>query len=179
MHRSKHADVRVISDPLAEYQPCRVLYGKSLRVRRVAGRMFLAANVAVYFAGVAEAARWVPLTDIGNDTYYVDADALVLQDSIATIWLKTVFAQLGEKGSATTIEKWMHDCQNNRSKLLAITLYKSDGSVIGSGELPRYKQEWTTPVQGSTGAMIHDRICRPIRGFETNSRVVNVDDETS
>jgi hypothetical protein len=113
---------------------------------------------------VANATRWVPITKTSDSVRYVDADAFIFEDATAAIWLKTEYAGKGKNGEAHSIEKWLHDCAHGRAKLLAVTLYKADGSVISSGEMPRYRQEWDAIKPGSVGERIHERICGIVNG---------------
>jgi surface-adhesin protein E len=124
------------------------------------------AAIALVLPTRARATQWVLLAKTQTAAHYVDADAVVFDEATATIWLKTEYASKGKSGEMLTIEKWMHDCANHRAKLLALTLYKADGSVIGSAELPRYRMEWSTVVPGSAGETVHTGVCsilsRPI-----------------
>lgn len=132
------------------------------------------AAIATLLPSAADAARWVLLTKTEDRTYYLDMDAIVFDGPVATIWLRTELAREGKKGEAFSIEKWMHDCENSRAKLLALTIYKSNGRVMGSGELPRYRQDWQTFPANSEGDVLHRRICKPIveSGGEGNASVV-------
>ena len=117
------------------------------------------AAVLANLATEANASRWVLLANTSEGASYIDADAVVVDGSTATIWLRTEYATPGKKGEALSIEKWIHDCANERAKLLALTIYKGDGKVAGSAQLPRYRQEWVPVVPGSPGDAIHQRVC--------------------
>ena len=121
--------------------------------------MIITAAVAVVFPTAAQATQWVLIAKNDDAARYIDADAMIREQAIATIWLKTEYASKGKSGEASAVEKWMHDCANRRSKLLALTLYKANGSVIESAELPRYRQEWKPIVTSSIGETIHQRVC--------------------
>jgi hypothetical protein len=120
--------------------------------------LVVALSVAVVPTG-SLAARWVPIDRSAAASSYLDADQIVRDGDVVTIWLKVEFAAPGKKGEARTIEKWMHDCANNRAKLLALTLYKANGTVIGSAESPRYDLEWETLPNGSVAEEIHEKVC--------------------
>ena len=122
-------------------------------------KLILAAGAMSLFPTAGNATRWVQILKSDDGIRYIDTDAIVREDSTVTIWLKVEYATLGKKGEAFTMEKWMHDCANDREKLLALTIYKSNGSVAGSAEEPRYRQEWIRIVPGSIGAGIHERVC--------------------
>lgn len=130
------------------------------RRTRVQFKALAMCALTLTYAEAAYASRWTPFAEIAGDLYFIDADAIVIQDSVSTFWLKTVFAELGEKGLAASIEKWMHDCQNNRAKMIAVTLYKSNGQIIGSGEQPRYEIAWKAISPGSRTEKIHHQICQ-------------------
>ena len=107
----------------------------------------------------ADAARWAIVNTTATGVQFVDLDSVVFDKAIATIWLRTELAEEGKRGASVTLEKWMHDCANRRVKLIALTLYKADGSVIGSAELPRYQEEWSEIVPYSAPEIVHRRIC--------------------
>lgn len=122
-------------------------------------KLIVVAVVASLMSTAASATRWVVVATTDDAVRYVDADALVRDGETATIWLKTEYATTRNKGESLTIEKWLHDCALGRTKLLALTLYKPNGSVIRSGESPRYREEWEAIVPGSVGERIHRRVC--------------------
>jgi hypothetical protein len=95
---------------------------------------------------------------------YIDADAVVFEEATATFWLRTEYDTKGKSGEKLAVEKWMHDCANDRAKLLALTLYKADGRVIDSAEVPRYRMEWMPIVPDSAGETVHERICGIVNG---------------
>ena len=142
--------------------------------------MIIIAATAVMFPSAANATRWMLIAKTPDSTRYIDADAVVLDDdSVATVWLKTEYVNKGESGETLTIEKWMHDCVHERAKLLALTLYKSDGKVIGSAELPRYRLEWSAIMPGSVGETVHQRVCGAVDGVLPERQRKNNQPETS
>jgi hypothetical protein len=122
------------------------------------------AALALVIPTTAYATRWVPVAKSPDSVRFVDADAFIFDEATATIWLKTEYAGKGKSGEAVSIEKWLHDCAHGRAKLLALTLYKADGNVISSAEMPRYRQEWDAIKSGSIGERIHQRICGIVNG---------------
>jgi hypothetical protein len=128
--------------------------------------MMILAATAAMFPSAANATHWVIVAETPRSIRYIDADAVVLDDRVATLWLKTEYVNKGKSGETLTIEKWMHDCAHARAKLLALTLYKADGSVIGSAELPRYRLDWAAIVPGSTGETVHQRVCSIVNGTD-------------
>lgn len=123
--------------------------------------LFLAVSLSI--SSAAFGARWVSVTKDDERTFYIDLDAVVFDGLVTTIWLKTVLVQQGVKGEASRIEKWMHDCANDRTKLLAITVYKANGQVIGSGEAPHYTQDWQSSSADAQTTIIHRRVCGPLQ----------------
>lgn len=123
--------------------------------------------IVMWFAGqtpsAANTSRWVFLTETEGRSYFVDADAVTIEKMVVTIWLKTVLAVPRPKGEASAIEKWMHDCENDRAKLLAVTIYKSDGRVISSGEIPHYEQAWKTTAEQRPADLVHNEVCKIIK----------------
>jgi hypothetical protein len=111
------------------------------------------------FPAAASAARWILVANSSGVERYIDVDAVVIDGRVVTFWQKTEYANQGKSGETSAVEKWMHDCANSRAKLLALTLYKADGSVIGSAQLPRYRQEWTDIIANSAGEAVHQRVC--------------------
>lgn len=107
----------------------------------------------------SEAARWIVVNKTALGTQYVDFDAVVIDKSIATIWVRTEVIQPTKRGASISLEKWLHDCANNRAKLVAITFYKADGSVVGSAAVPGYEENWSDVVPGSATGVVHQRIC--------------------
>lgn len=122
------------------------------------------AAVAVMVPSTANATRWVLVAQTPGLTRYIDTDAIVVEDSTATLWLRSEYANRGASGEKRTVEKWMHDCAKARAKVLALTLYKPNGSVIGSAELPRYRLDWSPIIPGSASAVIHERVCAVVDG---------------
>jgi hypothetical protein len=112
------------------------------------------------FSGAANASRWAAVGTTGSGVQFIDLDAIIFEDGIATIWLRTELAEKGRRGESVTLEKWMHDCANGRAKVLALTMYKADGSVIGSAQLPRYELEWTPLIPNSPAYVVHEHVCR-------------------
>lgn len=140
--------------------------------------MFLAA-FAVMLPAAANATRWVLVSKTSDDTRYIDLDAVILDGSVATVWLKTEYLSRGRSGEASSIEKWMEDCAHQRAKLLALTLYRADGRVISSAEVPRYREEWVTIVPGSVGEGIYQRICAAVNGTSNEPRARTIEPETT
>jgi hypothetical protein len=140
--------------------------------------LMVIAAVAGMVSTAANATRWILVAKTAGVARYIDVDAIVVDDATATIWLRTEYPNQGKHGEARAIEKWMHDCAKARAKLLALTLYKANGSVIGSAELPRYQSQWTTVVPGSVGETIHQRVCGAIDGTSKDRGEDNVKPET-
>lgn len=122
-------------------------------------KLILIVAVAALLPTAAHATRWVLIAQNDTAARYIDADAIVRDDAVSTIWLKIDYAVQGKDGETRAIEKWMHDCANARAKLIALTLYKPNGKAIGSAELPRYRLDWATIVPSSVGEQIHQRVC--------------------
>ena len=142
-------------------------------------RKLLTAICLFSFAGTANATKWALVGETDSGFYFVDMDALVVDESVATIWLRTELKRKGKSGEAVTIEKWIHDCRMDRSKILAVTLYKSNGNVIGSGALPRYRQDWSAIVPGTAGDLVHRKVCTPISGFDKRRSEPIASDQTT
>jgi hypothetical protein len=143
------------------------------KVNRTRDFLILAAT-ATLIPSAAHGARWVLVTKTESRTYYIDMDAIVFDGPVATIWLRTELAREGKKGEAFSIEKWLHDCENDRAKLLALTIYKSNGRVMGSGQLPRYRGDWQSFPANSDEGLLHRQICQSAvqDGSERNAPVI-------
>ena len=126
----------------------------------------------------AHAARWVLVSETATATRYIDLDAVVIDDQVATLWLKTEYATKQERGEVLAIEKWMHDCANRRAKLLALTRYKANGAVIGSAQLPRYELPWQNIAPDSAGEVIHRRVCGALKGTGGEREVESLSPDT-
>jgi hypothetical protein len=127
-------------------------------------KLILVAALASMVSAPVNATRWVLIAKGSESIRYVDADEFLFEGATATIWLKTQYASKGKHGETLAIEKWLHDCEHGRSKLLAITTYKANGSVVSSAELPRYRLEWQAIDPSSVGAEIHERVCGIVNG---------------
>jgi hypothetical protein len=123
-----------------------------------ASAVLLAASALI--ASPAAAYRWLHIAERGNSSFSVDTDALVWDDAVATIWLRTIHLSYPKNKEASAVEKWIHDCENGRAKLIAMTAYKADGSVIISAQVPRYEQSWRDIEPGSINEEVHRKICR-------------------
>ena len=134
--------------------------GRGCQVTRARKFLILAATASL-IPSAAHGTRWVLITQTESRTYYVDMDAIVFDGPVATIWLRTEFAREGKKGESFSIEKWLHDCENDRAKLLALTIYKSNGRVMGSGQSPRYREDWQSFPANSEEGLLHRQICQP------------------
>jgi hypothetical protein len=133
---------------------------KVRQMNRTRAFLILAAT-ATLIPSAAHGTRWVLITKSESRTYYVDMDAIVFDGPVATIWLRTELTTVGKKGEAFSIEKWLHDCENDRAKLLALTIYKSNGRVMSSGQSPRYREDWQSFPANSEEGLLHRRICQP------------------
>lgn len=120
--------------------------------------------LALTISTAASAERWIAVSGAGPDARYLDLDGVVVDGRTATIWLRTEFAVTGKKGAASSLEKWMFDCAHSQAKLLAVTIYKTDGSVVGSGESPRYWEQWADVPPQSALAVVHERVCGALSG---------------
>ena len=128
-------------------------------MRLVIRHTIAACMIACSWTIAGKASRWVAVGKTADAVRSVDADEIVRDKAVATIWLKTEYSRQGPSGEAVAIEKWMHDCGNGRLKLLAFTLYQANGSVIVSAERPRYAQRWDQVVTGTIGDEIHQSVC--------------------
>jgi len=131
--------------------------------------------IAASVPSAAFATRWASVTKDDERHYYIDLDAVVIDGLVRTIWLKTVLDHPVKKREAFRVEKWMHDCENNRVKLLAITVYKASGAVVGSGEAPHYTQDWQSSPADAQTKIIHQQVCGhlPDLGDKPNTPVSN------
>jgi hypothetical protein len=123
--------------------------------------ILIVAIIALSVPSAAFGTRWVSVVKDDKQTFYIDLDAVVFDGRVATIWLKTQLTRPSKKGPASKVEKWMHDCESDRAKLLAITIYKANGNVMGSGEAPHYTQDWQRSSANAHLQAIHRRICEP------------------
>lgn len=122
-------------------------------------KMIVIAAAAVALPTAAHATRWVLIAQTDAGAQYIDADAIVRDDAISTIWLKIEYLNKGKRGETRALEKWMHDCANGRAKLVALTLYKANGGVVGSAQVPNYRLNWAAISPSSVGEQIHERVC--------------------
>lgn len=143
--------------------------------RQHLSRTALVSLLTLSISTAAAAERWVPVDGAGPDLRYVDLDGVVLDGATATIWLRTNFAYLGKKGAASSLEKWMFECSRSQAKLLAVTMYKANGVVIGSGESPRYLERWTDVPPQSSLRVVYERVCGAIRRAEKGPAVSPVE----
>lgn len=121
--------------------------------------VMLASALTCVISMPANATRWVRIAETDAAVRYIDADAVVRTSDLVTIWLRTEYIHPGQRGEAAAVEKWTHDCTNRRAKVLALTLYKANGDVIASAELPHYRQDWEPIPPSSVGEDIHQRLC--------------------
>ena len=128
--------------------------------------LLIAASSLSVLASPVEASRWVLVAEADSAKHFIDADAIVWDGQIASSWLRTEYSGRGPKEESAVLEKWMNDCENARSKLLAFTSYKADGSVLRSSQAPRYLLEWSEIKGGSTYQVAHQRICAQRPGGE-------------
>lgn len=109
--------------------------------------------------GAGRATEWLSVLD-GRDAHrFIDADAIVLDGPMRTFWLRNDFRIANSKGMVRSVEKWIHDCEHGRAKMIALTWYDAKGRVIGSSELPRYELSWIGVTPDSIVGHIHSKVC--------------------
>ena len=120
----------------------------------------IALGLCLFIApSAASAKQWAPVAETDSAKFYWDTDAIVWDDEVATIWIRIERLSAERNKESFALQKWMYDCHEPRIKLLAVTTYKANGSVIGSAEAPRYSMEWSTIVSGSVHSIVHARLC--------------------
>lgn len=135
--------------------------------------------IACSVPSAALATRWVSVSKDDERQYYIDLDAVVVDGLVRTVWLKTVIAQPLKKREASRIEKWMHDCENERVKLLAVTTYRENGEVLGSGEAPHYTQGWQKSSYEIRTSLVHAQVCGSSPNLNIKPKTTNTDATTS
>lgn len=142
-------------------------------------RIIIFLVIAFSVPSALSATRWVSVSKDSERQYYIDLDEVVVDGVMRTIWLKSVLFHPIKKREASRVEKWMHDCENNRVKLLAITVYRADGGVLGSGEAPHYTQGWQNYSHVTRSELAHQKACGYSSKVDDKPVITGTDGETS
>jgi len=75
--------------------------------------------------------------------------------------LARIFAKLLYKNLDHSLVLYEIDCAKKRFRKLSFADYASDGSILDSGDIPKFLSEWDSILPGSVIERLFKEVCKP------------------
>lgn len=105
-------------------------------------------------------AKWEPVAETPQNTYYIDYDAIREDGNIRKLWSIRDYKQRSQSGAMSSRLREEFNCKEEKQKLLSLTTFSESmarGDVVL--DVPNTGNDWENILPGSAAEVILDAIC--------------------